>query len=44
MIPDSKLYINFFKELEKIVSDFKKPLNCKVLKLEEFQSSSLNGI
>ncbi|MFZ3029805.1 MAG: hypothetical protein WA095_02295 [Minisyncoccia bacterium] len=44
MIPDSKPYVNFFKELEKIISNFEKPLNHDVLQQEMLPVSSLNGI
>jgi len=43
-IPDSKPFVNFFIELDKIISNFEKPLNTEVLQQETLSVSSLNGI
>jgi hypothetical protein len=44
MIPESKLFIKFFKELGNIISNFEKPSNYQVLQQEALLESSPNGI
>lgn len=44
MIPDSKPYVKFFEELDRIISNFEKPLKYNDLQKDKSFIHTLNGI